>query len=104
MRLIDADELKEYVRKIGFYCDTDADKEYTIEQIDTLFSTVETIPIEWIKKYAAKFEDKIAEERLHFGISRGKGVYWRGENEEWVGIDFTNPITEMLENWGKENE
>ena len=47
-KLIDAEWLKKYVRKVGIYCDTDADKEYTCEKIDK-FPTVEAIPVEWLK-------------------------------------------------------
>lgn len=79
MRLIDADELKEYVRKIGFYCDTEADKEYTIKQMDSLFSTVEAIPIEWIKK-------------------------WMNERNDWSTIPYNQHIWNMLDDWEKENE
>lgn len=47
-KLIDAEWLKKYVRNVGIYCDTDADKEYTCEKIDK-FPTVEAIPVEWLK-------------------------------------------------------
>ena len=47
-KLIDAEWLKKYVRNVGIYSDTDADKEYTYEKIDK-FPTVEAIPIEWLK-------------------------------------------------------
>lgn len=47
-KLIDAEWLKKYVRKVGIYCDTDADKEYTCEKIDK-FPTVEAIPVEWLQ-------------------------------------------------------
>ena len=46
-KLIDAEWLKKYVRNVGIYCDTDADKEYTCEKIDK-FPTVEAIPISWL--------------------------------------------------------
>ena len=49
VKLIDAKWLKKYVRNVGIYCDTDADKEYTCEKIDK-FPTVEAIPVEWLKK------------------------------------------------------
>jgi len=52
-KLIDAEWLKKYVRKVGIYCDTDADKEYTCEKIDK-FPTVEAIPVEWINKWMAR--------------------------------------------------
>ena len=48
-KLIDAEWLKKYVRNVGIYCDTDADKEYTCEKIDK-FPTVEAIPVEWLKE------------------------------------------------------
>ena len=48
VKLIDAEWLKKYVRNVGIYCDTDADKEYTCEKIDK-FPTVEAIPVEWLK-------------------------------------------------------
>ena len=51
-KLIDAEWLKKYVRKVGIYCDTDADKEYTCEKIDK-FPTVEAIPISWLKEQIA---------------------------------------------------
>ena len=47
-KLIDAEWLKKYVRNVGIYCDTDADKEHTCEKIDK-FPTVEAIPVEWLK-------------------------------------------------------
>lgn len=47
-KLIDAEWLKKYVRNVGIYCDTNADKEYTCEKIDK-FPTVEAIPVEWLK-------------------------------------------------------
>ena len=51
-KLIDAEWLKKYVRNVGIYCDTDADKEYTCEKIDK-FPTVEAIPISWLKEQIA---------------------------------------------------
>lgn len=35
-KLIDADMLIAYVKKYGFYCDTEADKEATIKEIEML--------------------------------------------------------------------
>lgn len=55
MRLIDADKVKEHILKEGFYCDTEADKVATAEEIDSLFPTVEAIPTEWIKKKSMEF-------------------------------------------------
>ena len=54
MRLIDADKVKEYILKEGFYCDTEADKEATAKEIDSLFPTVKAIPVGWISKYSRK--------------------------------------------------
>ena len=48
MRLIDADEVKNYILTEGFYCGTQADKEYTAELLTKLFKTVKAIPIEWL--------------------------------------------------------
>lgn len=51
MRLIDADNVKQYILAEGLYCDTKADKEATAREIDKLFSTVDAIPIEWIEQW-----------------------------------------------------
>lgn len=54
MRLIDADKVKEHILKEGFYCDTKEDKEDTAKEIDSLFPTIESIPIDWIKSWAGE--------------------------------------------------
>ena len=54
MRLIDADEVKNYILTEGFYCDTQADKEYVAELFTKLFKTVKAIPLGWISKYSRK--------------------------------------------------
>ena len=78
MRLIDADRVKQYVR---FNCPTEAYKEWTAEKIDTLFPTVEAIPVEWIQQYNKK--------HLSFGIVI---------SEEYMTIE------NMLTEWEAENE
>lgn len=64
MRLIDADKVKEHILKEGFYCDTKADKEATAKEIDSLFPTVEAIPIDYILKWACEFLDPYCEAYL----------------------------------------
>ena len=49
MRLIDADAVKDYILREGFYCDTKADREDTAEEIDEIFPTVEAIPIDYLQ-------------------------------------------------------
>ena len=82
MRLIDADKVKEHIIKEGFYCDTKADKEATAKEIDSLFPTVEAIPIEWIKEWYKKHVIYLDENK-----PTGKGLY---------------AYEQMIYDWGKE--
>lgn len=58
MGLIDANKVKEYILKEGFYCDTKADREAVVKEIDSLFPTVEAIPIEWIEKWVNMLKER----------------------------------------------
>lgn len=85
-RLIDAEQVKQYALTEGFYCDTDADKEATAEEIDQLFPTVKAIPIEWIKN-----------------------VWLKNPNNQGTIEFFPQPTFEdvmgwLIEDWEKENE
>lgn len=83
MRLIDADKVKQYAITEGFYCDTDADKEYTAEKIDQLFPTVEAIPVEWIKEFVNVR-----------AANDGMDCYWHFWGED---------VLQMIDQWRKEN-
>ena len=52
-RYIDADKVKEYILSTGFYCDTEADRKYSAELIDELFTTADVAEVRhgrWIEK------------------------------------------------------
>lgn len=55
-RYIDADLLKKFVFETGFYCDTDEDKQYTAEIIDS-FPTADVVERKrgkWIRHYEVR--------------------------------------------------
>lgn len=92
MRLIDADKVKNYILTEGFYCGTQADKEYTAELFTKLFKTEKAIPIETIKKEIERLKEDIKWAWYYGNTALDKMEYL----ELWLEI--------KLENWEKENE
>ena len=92
MRLINADKVKEYIIKEGFYCDTKADKEATAKEIDSLFPTVKAIPIECIEKEIRKIDEDIKWAWYYGNVAIDKMEYLK----TW--------LTVKLEDWEKDNE
>lgn len=98
MRLIDADIVKEYVLKEGFYCDTKADRECTANEIDELFPTVEAIPIEWLHS--------IMERQLIFAMKsemEGTTTVQDGVIHCVSGALACQVLANVIELWEKEN-
>lgn len=116
MRLIDADKVKEYILKEGFYCDTKADREYATKEIDSLFPTVEAIPIWYIirwyeKRY--KLGSTVADD-WERGFLKEKIVEMHGDfkNEKYLDnkqesgrfAQMVKEVIELYNDWEKENE
>lgn len=99
MRLIDADKVKEYIRTEGFYCDNQADKEYTVNQFDELFPTVKAIPIEWLHS--------IMKKQLIFAMEsemEGKITVQDGVIHCVSGAVACQVLANVIELWEEENE
>ena len=99
MRLIDADAVKDYILRKGFYCDTEADKEYTAEQIDIIFPTVEAIPIHWIYRWVEKIPENWRGYSDYNITGLVKNLVYKGNPE----IPIPS-ISDMLDDWDNEKE
>lgn len=80
MRLIDADNLKKVLGFFVYKLDQDTDivtcEMYPVSEIENA-PTVEAIPVEWVKKWIPKNEERYA-----------------------LGV---NPVRDLLKDWEKEN-
>lgn len=81
MRLIDADAVKEYILNKGFYCDTEADKQYSAELVDKIFPTIKAVPLEdyrSMEQTVHKLTQALAEAEPKHGRWEKYGAITRG--------------------------
>lgn len=99
-RLIDANKAKLILWGYSRYSGIDeAPYSYADEAIDIL-PTVEAIPIEWIKEWLASIKDNERYKNAYVQIEdEVRRVVYRNE------VEFNIPsVSDMLEDWEKENE